>query len=124
MVLFCIPCLALILYFLIISLFVPRYRVYIREAWICFVEKLRGRKCPVSFDKKIHHAFVMWLTKKNKLGMARFFSKKRNFDIWLTILLIVLTILSSWLFWLLIKFLFIKSPCAGSQEPICTGLPK
>jgi hypothetical protein len=124
MVLFCIPCLALILYFLVVSLFVPRYRVYIKEAWICFLEKLRGKKCPVSFDKKMHHAFVMWLTKKNWLAAARFFHKKRNFDIGLVVFLTILTVVSTWLLWLLFKFLFIQSPCEGSTQPVCTGLPK
>jgi len=118
----CIPCLTLILYFLIVSLFVPRYRIYIKDAWRCFIDKLRGRKCPVSFDKKMHQAFVMWLTRKNKVGMARFFNNKRNFDITLGIVLIVFTIASTWLFWLLIKFLFIKSPCDNATNTgICLG---
>ncbi len=122
--LLCIPCLALILYFLILGMFIPRYRAYIKEAWRCFLDKLRGRKCSVSFDNKMHKAFVLWLAKHNWIGAARFFNKKRNFDIFLIIVLTLFTIITTWLFWLLVKFLFIKSPCAGSQEPICTGLSK
>jgi len=117
---FCIPCLALLLYFGILSIFIPKYRLYIKEAWRCFIDKLRGRKCPVSFDKKIHQAFVLWLARRNKVGAAKFFSSKKNFDIILIMVLLLFTIISTYLFWLLIKFLFIKSPCAGATG-ICSG---
>lgn len=117
MVIFCIPCIALVLYFVVLSLFVPRYRVYIKEAWQCFLDKLHGRRCSVSFDNKIHKAFVLWLAKRNYIGMARFLKKKRNFDIFLIIVLTIFTIVSTWLFFLLVKFLFFKSPC----DPITGG---
>ncbi len=100
MVIFCIPCLALIAYFLIVSLFVPHYRIYIKEAWRCFLDKLRGKKCSVSFDNRMHNAFVLWLAKGNHVRAARFFNKKRNFDIALAIVLTIFTIVSTWLFWL------------------------
>ena len=119
--LFCIPCLALILYFVILSIFIPRYRIYIKEAWRCFLDKLRGKKCSVSFDNKMHKAFVLWLAKHNKVKLARFFQKKRNFDVFLVIAMIIFTILTTWLAWLLYKFLFIKSPCEGSTQPVCIG---
>lgn len=122
MVLFlCIPCIALLLYFLVLGIFMPRYRTYVKDAWRCFLDKLRGKKCSVSFDNKMHHAFLLWLVKHNKMKLARFFHKKRNFDVFLGILLIALTILTTWLAWLLYKFLFIKSPCEGSVQPICIG---
>lgn len=107
----CIPCLALVLYFLILSIFIPKYRLYIKEAWMCFMDKLRGRKCPVSYDKKMHEAFVMWLAKKNKVGAAKFFQKKRNFDILLITGMIVISIITTYLFFLLVKFLLVGSPC-------------
>jgi hypothetical protein len=121
MIFLCIPCLALILYFLILGIFIPRYRVYIQEAWRCFLDKLQGKKCSVSFDNKIHKAFVLWLAKRNHIKMARFFQKKRNFDIFLMIVLILFTIVTTWLAWLLYKFLFIKSPCNNHDTPICLG---
>ena len=118
----CIPCLALLIYFLILSIFIPRYRTYLKEAWGCFIDKLRGRKCPVSFDKKMHQAFIMWLAKKNKVKLAKYFSDKKKFDLWLMVFLIVFSIISTILFIFLIKFLFIKSPCEGNPG-ICTGAP-
>lgn len=123
MIIFCIPCLTLILYFLILSLFIPRYRILIKEAWLCFVDKLHGRKCSVSFDNKMHKAFVLWLAKRNHLKAARFFQKKRNFDIFLASTLIIFTIVTTWLFLLLIKFLFIEPPCPSTGDGgVCTGL--
>ncbi|MFH0831530.1 MAG: hypothetical protein V1886_01535 [archaeon] len=121
MVFFCIPCLALILYFLILGIFVPRYRTYIKEAWRCFLDKLRGKKCSVSFDNRMHKAFILWLAKHNRVKLARFFSKKRNFDIFVAVMLVVATIITTWLGWLLYQYLFIKSPCEGSTQPICVG---
>ena len=40
-------------YFLIASVFVPRYRIYIKEGWRCFIDKMRGKNCSVSFDNKM-----------------------------------------------------------------------
>ena len=121
MIFLCIPCLTLILYFLIFGIFIRRYRVYIKEAWRCFLDKLQGKKCSVSFDNKIHKAFVLWLAKRNHVKMARFFQKERNFDVLLITALVIFTIVTTWLAWLLYKFLFIKSPCEGSTQPICIG---
>lgn len=118
----CIPCLTLLLYFAILSIFIPKYRVFLADAWRCFIDKLRGRKCPVSFDKKMHQAVVMWLARKNKVGLARYFSDKKKFDWWVIILFIIFSIVSTYLFILLVKFLFIKSPCEGATG-ICTGTP-
>jgi len=123
MVLFCLPCIALVLYFLVVSIFVPRYRVYIKEAWRCFLDKLKGKKCSISFDERMHKAFVMWLARHNKLGMARYFSSKKKFDFWLGFSVIIFTVVSTWLLWLLIKFVILgKSPCAGNnQTGVCVG---
>jgi predicted permease len=70
----------------------------------------------------MHHAFLLWLAKRNRVRIAKFLQKKRNFDIFMVVVLIVLTALTTWLGWLLYKFLFIKSPCEGSTQPICTGI--
>lgn len=118
----CIPCLTLLLYFGILSIFIPKYRLFLADAWRCFIDKLRGRKCPVSFDKKMHQAFIMWLARKNKVGMAKYFSDKKKFDWWVISLFIMFSIVSTYLFILLMKFLFIKSPCEGAIG-ICTGTP-
>lgn len=107
---FCIPCLALLLYFLIMGIFFPRYRGYLRESWICFLDKLRGKKCSISFDSRMRLSFSIWLTKKGMVRLGRFFYKKKNFDIVLSILIIVITIVSIYLFVLWIQYL-INPPC-------------
>ena len=113
MVLFCIPCLALLLYFGVASIFVPRYRKYFKDAWKCFLDKLRGKKCAVSFDNRMRLAFSMWLTKRGLVSAGKFFHKKRNFDIFMIVFLIVTTILSIYLFVLLIKF-WMNPPCVDN----------
>jgi len=117
MVIFCIPCLVLVIYFLIAAIFFPSYRVYIKEAWRCFMDKLKGKKCAFSFDNKMRLAFSMWLAKRGMVRLGRFFSNKGNFYVTLTIIGIVLTIISIFLFILLIKFL-VHSPCADGTCPI------
>lgn len=108
----CIPCLALLLYFAIVGAFVPRYRVYIGEAWKCFIDKLKGKKCSVSFDNKARLALSTWFAKRNMNKTAKFLYNKRNFDTTLIIAIIAFSVVSTWLSILLIKFL-IHSPCAG-----------
>jgi len=113
----CIPCFALFLYFAIVGIFIPRYRLYIKEAWKRFIDKLKGKKCSISFDNKARLAVSNWFAKRNMNKTARFFYKKRNFDMALIIAIIIFTIVSTWLFFLLIKFL-INSPCDGGGN--CT----
>lgn len=113
---FCIPCLALISYFLILGIFFPKYRVYIKDGWKCFLDKLLGKKCSVSFDNRMRLAFSMWLTKKGSAKLGRFFYNERNFNITLTVLTIALTIVSIYLSILLVKF-WISPPC--SPESVC-----
>lgn len=114
---FCIPCLVLVAYFLIAAIFFPRYRIYIKEAWKCFSDKLKGKKCAVSFDNKMRLALSMWFTKKGMIGLGKFFNNKRNFNIFFTIVGIAFTIISTLLFIVLVKFL-IKSPCVDGTCPI------
>ncbi|MCX6818856.1 MAG: hypothetical protein NT129_02550 [Candidatus Aenigmarchaeota archaeon] len=111
MVLFCIPCLVLLLYFLIASIFFPRYRTYIKDGWRCFIDKLMRRKCAASFDNRMRLAFSMWLTSHHMPGLGRFFHSERNFKLTFTILGIVFTILSIYLFLLFIHFQ-INPPCS------------
>ena len=112
MIIFCIPCLVLVLYFLIAAIFFPRYKVYVREAWRCFSDKLKGKKCSFSFDNKMRLALSMWFAQRNMPRMGKFFYNKRNFNITFTIIGIVFTIVTTILFFFLIKFL-IHSPCSG-----------
>ena len=110
MVLFCIPCLILLLYFLIAGIFFPRYRNYIRDGWRCFLDKLKGRKCAASFDNRMRLAFSMWLTKHRMARLGRFFYNERNFKLTFTVLGIAFTIISVYLFIVFIQFL-IEPPC-------------
>lgn len=108
---FCIPCLMLILYFLILSIFIPRYRPYIKAGWKCFKDKIRGNKCNLTFDGLRRRDLSYWLLSKDMNRLGVFIGKERNFNIVLILIFIIFTLLSSYLFWLLIKFLFIASPC-------------
>jgi hypothetical protein len=110
MVIFCIPCLVLILYFAVAGIFVPKYRLYFKEAWACFMDKLGGRRCSVSFDNRMRIALSTWLTKIGMVRLGRFFHNKRNFSLMLTAFLIVSTIVSFYLFALLVQFWF-NPPC-------------
>ena len=112
MVFFCIPCVILVLYFLVAGIFFPRYRVYIKEGWCCFLDKLRGKKCSVSFDNRMRLSFSVWLTEKNMPRMGRFFYDERNFRIAFTALGIAFTIISIFLFIVLMNFLA-NPPCVS-----------
>jgi hypothetical protein len=113
----CIPCLAIFIYLAIAGIFFPRYRVYLQEAWRCFVDKLMGKKCSVSFDNKARLAISAWFAKRNMNKTAKFLYNKRNFNIAMISFFIIFTIVTTWLFFLFIKFL-INSPCAGKDT--CT----
>lgn len=117
----CIPCLVLIAYFLIVAIFFPQYRPYIKEAWKCFLDKLKGKKCSVSFDNKMRLAFSMWLTKRGYIGLGKYFYDQKNFNRVFTIIGIVFIIVSSVLLVLLIKFLFFGSPCSNPDSTCRIG---
>ena len=108
---FCLPCLALLIYFGIAGIFVPRYRNYIKEGWKCFWDKLRGKLCSVSFDNRMRIALSMWLARRGFVRLGRFFHNEKNFNIVLTATVVVFTIISIYLLVLMIKFL-VASPCA------------
>lgn len=110
MVLFCIPCLALLVYFLIMGIFFPKYRGYVKDGWRCFMDKLRRKKCAASFDNRMRMALAAWLTQKGMVRLGRLFSSKRNFDILLTSFIVITTILSIYLVILFIWFQ-IYPPC-------------
>jgi hypothetical protein len=107
---FCIPCLALLLYFVIAGIFFPRYRIYVKEGLRCFLDKLSGKKCSISFDNRMRLALSVWLTKRGMAKLGRFFYNKKNFDLVLTIIIVILTLISIYLFILWIQFL-INPPC-------------
>lgn len=114
MIFFCVPCIALILYFAVACIFFPKYRIYLKEGWSCFFDKLKGKHCSIAFDNRMRLAFSTWLTKKGMVKLGRFFYNKRNFNITLTVATIVLTIVSVYLFILLIQF-SIHSPCENGS---------
>ena len=68
----------------------------------------------------MHQSFIMWLAKKNKVGLAKYLSDKKKFDWLVIILFLIFYVVSTYLFILLMKFLFFKSPCEGATG-ICTG---
>jgi len=115
--LFCIPCLILVLYFGIASIFFPKYRSYIKEGWRCFLDKLMGKKCVASFDNRMRLAVSMWFTEKNMPRVGKFLHNERNFNLTLIVVGVVSTVVSVILFILLINFL-ISPPCVNDTCPI------
>jgi hypothetical protein len=113
MVLFCIPCLALLAYFGVASIFFPKYRVYMKEGWRCFIDKLKRKKCSVSFDNRMRIALSSWLTKRGLVKLGRFFNNERNFNMTLTIFVVGSTILTVYLLLLYIQFWF-NPPCTDN----------
>ena len=110
---FCIPCLLLVAYFGIASIFIPKYRLYIKEGWRCFLDKLRGKKCSISFDNRMRLALSMWFAERNMTSLARFFNDERNFNITLTIVAIVSTVVSVYFLILFVNYIFYP-PCVDN----------
>ncbi len=117
MVLFCIPCLALLVYFLIMGIFFPKYRVYIKEGWRCFSDKLRGKKCSVSFDNRMRLAFSAWLTNHRMVRLGRWFSNEKNFNWFLIAATVITTVITIYFAILFIQFQ-LDSPCDVGD--VCT----
>ncbi len=113
MVFFCIPCLVLVAYFLVASVFIPRYRTYIREGWRCFADKLRGKECSVSFDNKMRLAVSEWFVKRRMPGVGRFLYKKKNFDWTIITVGLVTTLLTVYLVFVAYEFWFVSPPCTA-----------
>ena len=111
MVIFCIPCLVLLAYFGVMGIFFPRYRVYIKDGWRCFSDKIRGRKCSVSFDNKMRVALSVWFTRHRMVRVGRFLHNERNFNWTLIVFGVVTTIVTVYLFIIWMQFIFIQSPC-------------
>ncbi|RLJ04998.1 MAG: hypothetical protein DRP08_00260 [Candidatus Aenigmatarchaeota archaeon] len=107
---FCIPCLVLVLYFLVASVFFPKYRIYVKDGWTCFIDKLKGKDCSLSFDNKMRLALSVWFAEKNMPAIGRFIGNKRNFTTVMMFVGVILTIVSVFLFILMIKFLR-NPPC-------------
>lgn len=112
MIFLCIPCLALVLYFAIAGIFFPKYRTYIAEGWKCFLDKLMGKKCSVSFDNRMRLALSTWLAKKGMIKLGTFLHNERNFNVTLTAVAIIFTVVSVYLFILLMHF-SISPPCGN-----------
>lgn len=84
------------------------------------MDKLKGKKCSVSFDNRMRLALSMWFTERNMPSLGRFFNNKRNFEITLIVTGVVSTIVSIYLFVLLINYL-IYPPCVEDTCAIPTG---
>ena len=110
MVIFCLPCLVLVAYFAVASIFIPRYRSYIRHGWRCFSDKLRGKQCSVSFDNRMRLAVSEWFTRKGMPGIGKFLYKKKNFDWTLIIIGVSTTLLTIYLAYVGVQFWF-EPPC-------------
>jgi hypothetical protein len=106
----CIPCLALLVYFGVMGIFFPKYRRYIKEGWRCFTDKLRGKKCSVSFDNRMRMAFSMWLAKRGMVRAGKFFGSERNFNWFLIVMAVASTVLTIYFIFLFIHFQ-INPPC-------------
>ncbi|UCD03194.1 MAG: hypothetical protein JSV63_00980, partial [Candidatus Aenigmatarchaeota archaeon] len=74
------------------------------------LDKLRRKKCSVSFDNRMRMAFSAWLTQRGLVRLGRFFISERNFNIFMTTFAIVTTVLSIYLIVLFIQFQ-ITPPC-------------
>ncbi len=107
----CLPCLALLMYFAIAGIFFPKYRSYVKEGWRCFVDKLLGKKCSVSFDNRMRLALSSWFTSHGMERAGRFFYNERNFNITLTLIVILSTIISIYLFFIFMNFMA-SPPCS------------
>ena len=114
MVLFCIPCLALVAYFAVAGIFFPKYRTYLSEGWRCFIDKLKRKKCSVSFDNRMRLAFSGWLAGRGMVRLARFMNDERNFNITLTSIAVVFTVLSVYLIFLYVYF-WANPPCVDGS---------
>lgn len=112
MIFFCIPCLVLIGYFAVAGIFFPKYRGYIKEGWKCFIDKIKRRECSVSFDNKMRIKTATWLADKGMIRAGRFLYVKENFDWMLIVIGVVFTILSIYLFIVLMGFL-VNPPCSA-----------
>ena len=120
MVIFCIPCLVLLAYFGIMGIFFPKYRNYIKEGWRCFIDKLKGKKCSVSFDNRMRLAVSMWFTERKMPSIGKFLHNKRNFEMTLIIIGVVTTILSIYLLIVFINYL-IYPPCENDVCSVVVG---
>lgn len=111
MIFLCIPCLALLIYFGVAGIFFPKYRMYLKEGWRCFIDKLKRKHCSVSFDNRMRIALSTWLTRHRMLRLGKFFHDQRNFNMTLTILAVVSTVISIYLFIVFVQFLY-EPPCS------------
>jgi len=117
---FCIPCLVLLLYFVILAVFVPSKRPYVALAWHCFTRKLLMRPCEVSFDEAMKAATTAWFIKSNHNKTARFINK--HFADILTAIFIISLVLTIISILLAYQWYFVQSPCdVTNSSGICLG---
>lgn len=100
----------LLLIFAIISIFFPKYRSFVKEAWQCFVNKLLMKKCEASFDTRIKASLVAYFIQRGKIKTAKFVNK--YFNVLITLAGVALIAISILLFYLFIEWIILgHSPC-------------
>ena len=114
---FCLPCLSLIIYFVVIGIFFRTKRRFIKEATICFWKKITHQRCTDAFDDLMHKQFVMWLMNRSEV-LARKFKDKRLFDVTLVVIATIFSLINTLILILLYRWLFIQSPC-DAVEGVC-----
>lgn len=113
----CLYCLSLIIYFVIIGIFFPSKRKFVKQAIKCFWMKVRGIYCSDSFDDLVHKRFVVWLAEHKQDKLANFFKEKKHFGTVLVFSTVIFTVINIALLFVLYRWLFIKSPC--SEGEVC-----
>ena len=101
----------LVAYFVVASIFIPRYRVYIKAGWRCFADKLRGKECSVSFDNKMRLVVSEWFANRGMPRIGKFLYKKRNFDWTMITIGILTTVVTVYLTFMAYQFWFVEPPC-------------
>lgn len=116
---FCIPCLGLLLYYAILAIFFPKYRKEVKLAFDCFWRKLTLRPCLQGFDQKMKNKATAKLMKYSP-RLAKFVHN--YFDIIMTIFTILTIVSIIYALYLGIHwFILYNSPCAGSNSTVCVG---
>lgn len=112
----CLPCLALLLYFGFLGIFIPRYRKNVRLAFDCFWRKLLLRPCEQSFDQRIKSKVVAKLLRYPRVAKW----VNRNFENLLTISMILFFISLGYLIFYAYHIFSAPKPCPSSVD-ICVA---
>lgn len=112
---FCLPCLALLLYFGFLGIFIPKHRKNVKLAFDCFWRKLLLRPCKQSFDQRIKSKVVAKLLRYPKL--AKWMNK--NFENLLTISMLLFFISFGYFIFYTYNLFSTPQPCPSMD--ICVA---